>query len=145
MLSGSLGSDHEKPPPSLPGAARWMIVERFLLASATGGRAILRAPKRPAESGVAMLRRSGGTGGAVSNTVPGANRTYAFVAPLFGASPTANPVGPTRREFEGPYARATKARTYSHSRTGSRRCGLPLDRRRNRVRRGRGYRTGRSS
>src|SRR4051794_11048167 len=143
MLLESLGSDHEKPPPSLPGAARWMIVERFLLASATGGRAILRAPKRPAESGVAMLRRSGGTGGAVSNTVPGANRTYAFVAPLFGASPTANPVGPTRREFEGPYARATKARTYS--RTGSRRRGLPLDRRRNRDRRGRGHRTGRSS
>src|SRR4051795_10498705 len=102
MLLESLGSDHEKPPPSLPGAARWMIVERFLLASATGGRAILRAPKRPAESGVAMLRRSGGTGGAVSNTVPGANRTYAFVAPLFGASPTANPVGPTRRAICGP-------------------------------------------
>jgi hypothetical protein len=85
-----------------------------------------------------MPRRSGGTEGAASKTVPGANRTYAFVAPLFGASPTANPVGPTRRDFEGPYARATEARTYSHSRAGSCCGGLSLHRRRDRVGRRRG-------
>src|SRR4051794_38428966 len=34
MLSEPPQSDHEKPPPSLPGAARWMIVERARKASA---------------------------------------------------------------------------------------------------------------
>src|SRR5215212_7286717 len=61
MLSESLGSDHEKPPPSLPGAARWMIVERAWKASGRETSSSARGDRvRLVSSASHLHRRPGG-------------------------------------------------------------------------------------